>query len=89
MNPVEWLFRNQHTGDIVMGQAPNAPISIFTVSAVAHWLFPDDAVGRVAGGVSRAALAWWAVDEVLRGANPYRRLLGAGALVLLLVRVIR
>ncbi len=89
MNLFEWLFRNRHTGDIVMAQAPNGPISIFTLSAVAHWLFPDDTVGRVAGAVSRAALAWWALDEVLRGANPSRRLLGAGTLVLLLARIIR
>jgi len=29
------------------------------------------------------ALAWWAVDEVVRGVNPWRRCLGAGVLAFL------
>ncbi len=25
-----------------------------------------------------ATLAWWAIDEVVRGVNPWRRILGVG-----------
>jgi hypothetical protein len=34
------------------------------------------------GYVGVAALGWWAADEVLRGVNPWRRLLGLGGGVL-------
>lgn len=27
------------------------------------------------------ALGWWALDEILRGVNPWRRIIGAVALV--------
>jgi hypothetical protein len=35
-----------------------------------------------------AALAWWAVDEVLRGVNPWRRFLGLAGCVFALAGLI-
>lgn len=84
---LEGLFRNRHTGDLVLGQPPNAAAAIATAATVAQWLFPDGDTGRIAGIVSRASLAWWAADELLRGVTPARRLLGA-ATVLVLVRAL-
>ena len=74
---VDWLFRDRETGRIVIAQFPNLPLWIFLGTVVGRWLVPEDSgaftVLRVVG---LAALGWWAVDEVVRGVNPWRRLLG-------------
>jgi hypothetical protein len=36
-----------------------------------------------------AALTWWSFDEILRGANPFRRILGAGVLAVTLLALVR
>jgi hypothetical protein len=33
--------------------------------------------------VVAVSLGWWAVDEIIRGVNPWRRFLGAAGLVVL------
>jgi len=44
---------------------------------VGRWLVPEDSGAfTVLRVVALAALGWWAVDEVVRGVNPWRRLLG-------------
>jgi len=40
-------------------------------------------------GVSVAALFYWAADEVIRGVNPFRRLLGAVVAVFLAISLAR
>jgi hypothetical protein len=35
-----------------------------------------------------AALAWWAADEIVRGVNPFRRMLGAVVLAFVVVTTI-
>jgi hypothetical protein len=89
----DWLFRNRETGRITVAQFPNAPLWVFLVAVVTRWLLPVGGVGRdVLDGVAVAGLGWWAVDELLRGVNPWRRLLGAVGLsfaALGLVRVLR
>ena len=39
--------------------------------------------------LSTGALLVWAADEVLRGVNPFRRLLGAGVLVVVVLGLLR
>jgi hypothetical protein len=34
------------------------------------------------------ALAFWAIDEIFRGVNPWRRILGAGVFVFLAIRLL-
>ncbi len=64
-----------------MAQWPNLPLWLFAgSSAAAHLLGPDGAGGATLRLVAAACLAVWAGDEVLRGVNPWRRLLGAGVL---------
>lgn len=47
-----------------------------------RWLFePVGSAGTVLQVVATTSLIWWAVDEILRGANPWRRLLGVVVLV--------
>ncbi len=87
---VDWLFRNRRTGERTFVQLPNAPIIVWFVASVVH-LFWDPSVAGwdVLTVVSTGALAFWACDEVLRGVNPFRRMLGAGVLVWLMVGLVR
>jgi hypothetical protein len=79
---IDWLFRNRQTGGITIGQFPNLALGLFLAASVARWaLGSTGAAGTALGVVAGGALVWWAVDEVLRGVNPWRRLLGAAVLV--------
>jgi hypothetical protein len=78
---IDWLFRNRETGRMTIAQFPNPALGLFLAATVARTLlgptgWPRTALDVVAGG----ALIWWAVDELLRGVNPWRRVLGAGVL---------
>ena len=78
---IDWLFRNRRTGRITIAQFPNAALGLFLAATAARWLL--DPTGRPGTGLRLAAaggLIWWAVDEVLRGVNPWRRLLGGTVL---------
>lgn len=63
-----------------MGQAPNLAIGVVTVGAILAVALPPRAA-TVSGAVAFGALAWWAFDELFFGVNPFRRALGALALV--------
>jgi hypothetical protein len=79
---LRWWFENRETGKITVGQFPNWPL--FAIGGA--WI-----VGRIADDASRlhdiAAVAatalwfYWAADELLRGVNPWRRLLGSGVIL--------
>jgi len=87
---VSWLFRNRSTGRITIAQPPNLSIIIFTVLAATRWIFTAvGGVGTVLDLAASAALAWWSIDELIRGVNPFRRTLGAGVLGWTIVNVVR
>ncbi len=81
---VDWLFRDRRTGARVIGQSPNLPVKIFAGAWLARRLTrPFARSTPTATGLARieaGAIAWWGLDELLRGVNPWRRLLGAAAL---------
>ena len=83
---MDWAFRNRRTGAITIAQPPNLPLWLFLALSVLAWA--TAALGSVAtwlrAGAS-LALAWWAIDELLRGVNPWRRFLGASVLIGLIV----
>jgi hypothetical protein len=83
---IDWLLRDRRTGDWTLVQVPNVPLLVWLATAAVRWLLhPGGAVGTVLEVVGTAALVVWAADEVLRGVNPARRILGAVVLVLLVV----
>lgn len=83
---IDWLFRSRVDGRYVVGQFPNVPLIVFAVAAALRWLWaPGGTPGVVLDVVASGALVWWAVDELLRGVNPFRRLLGAGVLTFVAV----
>jgi hypothetical protein len=82
---IDWLFRSRRTGRITVFQLPNVALWIFIAAAVLGRLVDWRVVKAVAAG----ALVWWAVDEVLRGENPFRRLLGAAVLAFTVAGLVR
>jgi hypothetical protein len=78
---IDWLFRNRHTGKITIAQWPNLPLWLFLVASGLRSLFDPSGGFRTALGViATVGLLWWAVDEVVRGVNPWRRFLGGAVL---------
>ena len=77
----DWLFRNRRTGRITIAQAPNAPLLVFLVAAGSVGCSARGSTGTVIDVVGSIALIAWAVDEIVRGVNPWRRLLGGAVLV--------
>jgi hypothetical protein len=83
---INWLFRNRHTGRITVAQVPNVALGIFVACALARRLFdPRGDVLHLLRIAGTAALIWWAIDEIARGVNPWRRILGTVVLVTTLV----
>lgn len=61
-----------------MAQAPNLLLWIVIVAGMVRLIRPDDdQVGIIVQIVFECALLCWAVDEIVRGVNPWRRCLGA------------
>ena len=83
-----WCFRNRETGAITVAQTPNLALSVFLVSAAITWLGPPNgAISTGAKVVSTGSLIVWALDEVVRGVNPWRRFLGAAVLIYVVFRI--
>ena len=78
---VSWLFRNRVTGEITIAQRPNPSLLLFLglylLRAVTS---PSGAAAKGLGVAVSGTLGWWATDELVRGVNPFRRILGACAL---------
>jgi hypothetical protein len=75
---VDWLFRDRRTGQIVIAQWPNLALAVFLGAAGVRWLaHPEGTAGTIVRAVAAASLLWWSGDEVVRGVNPFRRILGA------------
>jgi hypothetical protein len=71
------MFRSRVTGRIVVAQFPNASLGLFLVASVLHGVVTKPSTMATAvRWFSVAMLAWWALDEIVRGVNPWRRLLG-------------
>lgn len=84
----DWLFRNRQTNEITIAQFPNVALWAFLVTVVLRWVVPDGAARTSISWIGVAAITWWAVDEVLRGVNPWRRLLGLAGCAFAVARVV-
>lgn len=73
LSPGWWL--RDSAGRLVLGQTPNPAILVWMTCVVLGWtdLVANEKVLVILG---RGALLAWAADEVLRGASPFRRVLG-------------
>ena len=83
------MFRSRKNGRITLVQLPNWPLWLWLFTSLVMWLaHPKGPVGGSVFVLSSAALALWAGDEVLRGVNPFRRLLGAAVLAWLVFSLV-
>jgi hypothetical protein len=86
LSPRWWICDKD--GKVNLVQRPNSALVVWLVAAVLGW---TGALGssRTAAldGVGTGALVAWALDELVRGASPARRLLGAVVLAVQLVRL--
>ncbi len=83
-----WLFENRQTGDITIAQAPNWSLSLFLVAKVIEIVAPTGTIEDIAGWTATGLLLVWAGDELGRGVNPWRRLLGAVVIGWQVVRLV-
>jgi hypothetical protein len=84
---LRWWVRDRN-GDVVLAQWPNPALSVWLATIIAGWtgLF-EAARSSTLADVGHGALLVWALDELVRGASPIRRLLGAVVSVVQLVRL--
>jgi len=87
---INWLFRDRTTGRITIAQFPNLSIGLFLALTVTRSLTsPKGVAGDVLDAATGAALAWWSIDEIVRGANPFRRILGGTVLTWIVVNLVQ
>jgi hypothetical protein len=73
----DWLFRSRITGRITIAQFPNVALWFFFLMVGLRRVVTNGTAPRTAiDWIAVVALAWWAIDEVVRGVNPWRRFLG-------------
>ncbi len=83
---ISWMFRSRQTGEITVAQLPNAPLIVFLVAVTVRWIFhPSGTLGTIVAVIATVALIVWAGDEIIRGVNPWRRILGGAVLALTIV----
>jgi hypothetical protein len=70
-----WLFRNRETVATTIAQGPNLVLWVVIAAGFFLWVFPNPTVALEI--VCKGGPLVRAVDEVLRGVNPWRRCLGA------------
>jgi pimeloyl-ACP methyl ester carboxylesterase len=78
---LDWWVRDQN-GRLTLAQWPNPALAVWLVAVVVAWTGVLGAARTATlAGVGWGALVVWALDELLRGVSPVRRLLGAVVLV--------
>jgi len=87
---VDWLFRSRVTGRITVAQFPNAALLVWLAATLLQRLWDPRVAGHdVLRWVSTGALVVWAGDELVRGVNPFRRMLGTGVLIWIAASLLR
>ncbi len=79
---LRWWFENRQTGDITIAQFPNWPLWSIAVASLVRFTLTDDSTAHdVAGWAIHGLWLFWGADEIVRGVNPWRRLLGGAVIV--------
>ena len=86
---LDWFFRDRRTGKILIVHVPNLAILLWMATVLARQLTTQgttaDTLLEWAGTLT---LGWWAIDEVVRGVNPWRRVLGLAVCIVVVLGVI-
>ncbi|WP_310528062.1 hypothetical protein [Nocardioides sp.] len=76
LTSASWWFRSSD-GSLTLWEVPNPALSVWLVTVVLGWFELSAAHTAAVDGVRHGALLVWSLDEVVRGASPFRRTLGA------------
>ena len=86
---VSRFFRNPETGEVVVGQRPNAPLLMWLVATLVRLVFsPHGVVGTTVSVVGTVSLIVWSLLEIARGDSPFRRVVGGLVLAAIVVRLV-
>jgi hypothetical protein len=77
---VDWFLRDRGTGRITFVQWPNPVLWVWVVTTVIAGLSLYPSRAEEIHWIGAGALIAWGADEILRGVNPARRLLGLAVL---------
>ncbi len=84
-----WWFESRETGRITIAQFPNWPLFAIGAAWLARLLVDGSSdVYAMAGGAITALWLFWGADELIRGVNPARRLLGSLVIAWQLIRFV-
>jgi len=78
-SPSWWLRASD--GQLTLWQPPNPALIVWLVALALGLLDLSAEQANTVDGVRHGALLVWALDELARGASPFRRVLGAVVLV--------
>jgi hypothetical protein len=73
---LDWWLRDRN-GRLVVAQWPNVALWVWIAARLLTWTGALASHRGALSGVARGALIVWALDELVRGVNPFRRVLGA------------
>ncbi len=76
LSSASWWFRSPD-GRLTLWQLPNPALCVWLAALVLGRLDLSAAHATALDGIRHGALLVWALDEVVRGASPFRRILGA------------
>ena len=72
---------------VTVAQFPNPPLIVALIAAGVSWVAGDGSVYELARAVFYVALAVWAWEEAVRGVNLFRKALGVGGLIYVVIGV--
>jgi len=87
LTSASWWFRSAD-GELVLWQPPNPALCVWMVALALGRFDLSSTHATAVDGVRHGALLVWALDEVVRGASPFRRVLGAVILCAQLARLV-
>ena len=86
---VRWWFENRKTGELTVAQLPNWPLLAIGAAALIQRIVDDGSrIQAITGFVGPLLWIYWAGDEMIRGVNPWRRVLGVLMLLWQISRVV-
>lgn len=87
---IAWYFTDRRTGRILVAHWPNLPILLWMGTVVARRLVEDGSDAQlILEWAGTLTLGWWALDELVRGVNPWRRTLGIGGCIVVVYGVLQ
>ncbi|MBD2607346.1 hypothetical protein H6G81_23145 [Scytonema hofmannii FACHB-248] len=78
------IFRDSD-GNIVLAQMPNLPIIVWVTASLLKLVFPTGEINTGLDALAFGSLFTWAWLELFQGVNYFRRALGLGVLIAVMV----